>query len=322
MFLVSNWLMLVKGGVGLMDRKKIFPRYKSVYKGNLHTHTTRSDGSYSLETIINGYKKNGYQFLCISDHINYYKSHIEDNEEFIILDGMEGEVEDNGYHIHAIADYSVPVKERIKSNEIYNVQSGQSVQETIDEYNEQGNICIINHPRWTKIKYKELDDLNHYVGIEIYNTNCDRESLTGNAVDYWDYLLQRGKKVFGFASDDGHADDIDREIKEYYGGWICVSSDKLGQKDIVNSIKNGDFYASNGPEIKRIEMVGKEVFIETSLVKSIAFITYPEHGVNVYDKDGKDISQATFEMDDNINYLRIEITDAFGKKAWSNPIFL
>lgn len=305
-----------------MEKKIIFPRFKNVYKGNLHTHTIRSDGAYSLETIIEGYKKNDYQFICISDHHNYYKSEIKDNEDFIILDGMEGGVGYSNFHIHAIADYSVQVKKRIIPDEAYPIVIDQEPQETIDEYIRQGNICIINHPRWTQLEYDSLVELEGYLGIEVYNTNCNRESLSGYAVDYLDYALKKGKKIFAFAADDGHAEDINHCISEYYGGWICVSSDTLTQIDIVNSIKNGDFYSSNGPQIERIEIQGDKILIETSLVKSIAFITYPEHGLNVYSRAGEDLSKASFNIKENTRYLRIEITDKNGKKAWSNPVFL
>jgi len=38
------------------------------YRGNLHTHTTNSDGDESPEFVANGYDTNGYDFLAITDH--------------------------------------------------------------------------------------------------------------------------------------------------------------------------------------------------------------------------------------------------------------
>ena len=43
----------------------------SLYKGNLHTHTTVSDGRYSPQETVERYKKNGYAFLGITDHAHY-----------------------------------------------------------------------------------------------------------------------------------------------------------------------------------------------------------------------------------------------------------
>jgi len=42
---------------------------------------------------------------------------------------------------------------------------------------------------------------------------------------------------------------------------------------------------------------------------------------NVFDKDGKEITSASFKIMPNRKYIRIEITDKYGKKAWSNPVY-
>ncbi|HRF95867.1 MAG TPA: hypothetical protein PLZ51_11760, partial [Aggregatilineales bacterium] len=38
------------------------------YKGNLHTHSTVSDGALSPEAVCDVYKKLGYDFLSLTDH--------------------------------------------------------------------------------------------------------------------------------------------------------------------------------------------------------------------------------------------------------------
>lgn len=38
------------------------------YKGNLHTHTTLSDGRLTPEECVSLYKSKGYDFLSITDH--------------------------------------------------------------------------------------------------------------------------------------------------------------------------------------------------------------------------------------------------------------
>ena len=37
-------------------------------RGNLHTHTTNSDGTHDMQNVINTYANLGYDFLSISDH--------------------------------------------------------------------------------------------------------------------------------------------------------------------------------------------------------------------------------------------------------------
>jgi len=38
------------------------------YKGNLHTHTTQSDGRLAPEQVVAWYDQNGYDFVAITDH--------------------------------------------------------------------------------------------------------------------------------------------------------------------------------------------------------------------------------------------------------------
>ena len=38
------------------------------YKGNIHTHTTESDGDAEPEFVAAWYKDHGYDFLVLSDH--------------------------------------------------------------------------------------------------------------------------------------------------------------------------------------------------------------------------------------------------------------
>ena len=65
------------------------------FKGDLHIHTHRSDGSQSPAVVCANYRKTGYDFLAITDHRRYYPS-LEAIEaykdaplEFAIIPGEE-----------------------------------------------------------------------------------------------------------------------------------------------------------------------------------------------------------------------------------------
>ena len=38
------------------------------FKGNIHTHTNRSDGDSEPDVVVRWYRRNAYDFLVISDH--------------------------------------------------------------------------------------------------------------------------------------------------------------------------------------------------------------------------------------------------------------
>ncbi|MGN0324436.1 MAG: PHP domain-containing protein [Oliverpabstia sp.] len=67
-----------------------FSKVGSWYKGNLHCHTTDSDGCLSPAEVVELYRKNGYDFLAISDHdiFSDYRKEF-DCKDFIILPAVE-----------------------------------------------------------------------------------------------------------------------------------------------------------------------------------------------------------------------------------------
>ena len=40
-----------------------------LYRGNLHGHSTHSDGAWSAQAVVEEYANLGYDFTCLSDHL-------------------------------------------------------------------------------------------------------------------------------------------------------------------------------------------------------------------------------------------------------------
>ena len=56
-------------------------------KGNLHAHTTASDGRISIEECIKRYKEHGYDFLAITDHRKRFAGYQDD--EILVIPAKE-----------------------------------------------------------------------------------------------------------------------------------------------------------------------------------------------------------------------------------------
>ena len=75
------------------------------FRGDLHMHTCRSDGTQSPAVVASEYRKNGYDFLAITDHGRYYPSleamHAFQNVpiEYTLIPGEEVHLPDNDVHI-------------------------------------------------------------------------------------------------------------------------------------------------------------------------------------------------------------------------------
>ncbi len=75
------------------------------FRGDLHMHTTRSDGNQAPAIVAANYRKNGYDFLAMTDHDSYYPSLEAINAykdvpiEYNLVTGEEIHLEGNDIHI-------------------------------------------------------------------------------------------------------------------------------------------------------------------------------------------------------------------------------
>jgi len=303
---------------------------KRKYKGNIHTHSTRSDGQYEPEIVIQAYKDKGYDFMCLSDHEIYWKSKAFDSEQFILLSGYEMACEmsfrETGqqYHIHGLLDQSLGSADEFAHDEEHikpDYAGLATIQALIDEMIAKGNLVIMNHPTWSHNKPEDLLQLQGYTAIEIYNHQSELDEAVGYGVHHWDYLLNHGRKVFAIAADDAHRGPMDTAISEFFGGWITVEAEQLQQEVIITAIKKGSYYSSNGPAIYDLRVEDSQIHIECSPVKFIKFITQPYHGRTIFNEDASPVLHASFPITGSERYVRVECVDFEGNIAWSNPIF-
>lgn len=313
-----------------MKSKIYLDESKRKFKGNLHSHSTRSDGQYAPEVVIEAYKNKGYDFMCLSDHEVYFKSDSYDDEKFIMLDGYEMACEmsrkETGqqYHIHGLFDKSLGSEYGFQHDEEHakpEYQSLDTIQALIKEMRHKGNLIIMNHPEWSRNRAEDLLKLENYFAVEIYNHQSEIDEAVGYGVRHWDYLLKNGRKVFGVAADDAHGGRIDEVISEFFGGWISVDADKLEQQTLISALKSGQFYSSQGPEILDLRVENGFLQIKCSPVKFIKFITHPNNGRALYNKDASPITSGEFKIEGTEQYIRVECIDFEGNIAWSNPIF-
>ncbi len=309
------------------------------YKGNLHCHTTVSDGSLTPEGVVELYKSHGYAFLAISDHNIYtdFGSRF-DSEDFVILPAVEAAallVDEKDcwlktHHIHGIlAPETAPETPVIGHMEEIplRVFRGQwdgalEAQKLSDDLRARGCITIYNHPIWSRVRESEFIHTSGLTALEIFNYNTVNESGTGYDTTYWDTMLREGKKIWAVASDDNHNAG---QFEDSCGGFIVVKAEALTRKDITQAIVDGNYYSSSGPVIYDWGIHDQVAYVTCSPVERVNFIAgnYIGAGATVLSEDGTDrVDYALWRMRGDETYVRVECVDASGKTAWSNPIFL
>ena len=282
------------------------------YKGNLHTHTTNSDGELSPKEVLSLYRQRKYDFLSITDHNKLTYSKELEREGIYLIPGEEmgGGKAMIGTSFHIIA---LNIKKEI-------IIDGEktTAQQIIDKIRKEKGEAIIAHPYWSGLTFSDIYPLRNYLGIEIFNSDGLYSIGRGNSSVHWDNLLAKNKQIFGFAVDDAHHySDKEYRPMAMGGGWIMVKA--LNKNLIMDSVKKGLFYSSCGPLIKNLSIEKNVIKAETSSVSSITFFASPTKGKRL---TAYSINQAKYKINGNEKCIRVECVDKSGRKAWTNPVFI
>ncbi len=287
------------------------------YRGNVHAHTTISDGTKTPEKLVEIYKQAGYDFLSITDHSIVAKTQHLSADDFLLIPGEEicvgSSTADTLYHIVALGvEKTLPFKD---------FDYSLDPQKVIDKISEMGGLPILAHPYWSGLNHSDMMKIKGYHGVEVYNTSCDYERNTGCSEPHIDGIIVAGRKPFIYATDDHHGAEMGNAPLDACAARIIVKAEKLSVESIMSAIRKGYFYSSTGPEFKDISIDEAGVIsIECSPVKYISFVSTPSLGFKFHAM-GNPLTEARYPGRNGETYVRIEIEDFEGRKAWSNPIY-
>jgi hypothetical protein len=271
-------------------------------RGNLHTHTTRSDGQLPPEETIAAYESRGYDFLALSDHDKLVPPEaFQAHTKLTLLPADE--VSANGPHILAVGIQEV-------------IPPDADRQKVIDAANAQGGFAILNHPNWLQhfnhCPQEKMEQWTNYAGIEIYNGIVEYLEGSALATDRWDRLLGSGRRAWGYAHDDFH---ISKGIER---GWNVVQAADRSPQAILDALRSGRFYASTGVAITRIEVREDVLFVAAPDAQRIRFIG--AWGRELFYADS---GEAEYPVEDRAGgYVRVECYGRGVKAAWTQPFFL
>ena len=280
------------------------------FKANLHCHTTTSDGDRSLAARIEQYREHGYAILAVTDHYQANDVGGLSNDGFLVISGIELHPDcplgATGYHLVGL---NVPAD--------FEDSGSEEANRSIDLVRQAGGEVIVAHPYWYSHNINHLLHLNGFIGIEVFNTTCCFNGKGYSSVQ-WDDLLDAGRVVPAVAVDDVH--NTDR--RDIFGGWTMIRAGELTANAVMTAIRTGCYYASCGPIIEDFRVVDGKVRVVCSPAAEIHLISRGSMGRTFIADDGKGLTSAEREVDDSLKYVRAEIIDEKGLRAWSNPIML
>ena len=306
---------------------------KNKYKGNLHCHTTLSDGQMTPEQIVNAYYDHGYAFVALSDHDRFYSHNDLQRDDFVVLNAYEQNVERKEkerfgpgkcYHFNFFAKTPdlIPV---IPPEPDYDDK--ESLNLFIEKIKSQGFLCSYNHPYWSLQNFEDYAPLKHIDFLEIFNYGCYiGDGLHENQVNVYDDMLRWGHcdRLYCTMTDDNHDCHLPGDpLCDSFGGWVMTGGE-LSYAGIIHALEVGDFYCSNGPDILSlsIDTEKKTVHVRSSPARSITLGTATRHGERAEAVGNALLTEAELPLRDDDVYFRIEVTGADGKRANSIAYFL
>lgn len=286
---------------------KVFDQSLPFYKGNLHAHTTRSDGKLTPEECIQRFKDHGYDFLAITDHRKPFGGY--QDHQILVVPAAEYDVNylsggpERCFHITGVGlthDFD---------------QTLMTPQQIVDAIKKQGAFCTLCHPIWSMNTLQDLMTLDGYDAIEIFNTVSEVYSGRGYSGQYIDLLASRGIYKLITAVDDCHF-----YAGDAFKGRIMVQAEDRTWDSIHKALMEKRFYATTGPSIYQIERDGDHVAVDLSPVDHVRFMTNSlyDHERLAYAPEGGTITHAEYTMKGCDRFVRIEGWDKNGGICWSN----
>ncbi len=283
------------------------------YKGNLHTHTTGSDGKVTPEQAMAFYHAQGHDFLCVSDHERVTAVPAEPHPGLLTIPGLE-----TGAARSAPADTPLGNYHILVVGVTAKIEGPTEPQEVIDAYRAAGGLVFIAHPDWSDMLPENMLNLTGCSGLEVWNTGCDLERGTGISSVHWDQLLMQGRRWNAIAVDDCHWHP---QVWDSGLGWTMVRAAEHSVPAILAALSAGHCYSSCGPVIEDVRVEDGRLVARTSPARRITFMTEGASGRAFDAEEGQTITEAAWELRPR-RYVRIEVEDQRGRRAWSNPIYL
>jgi hypothetical protein len=292
------------------------------FRGNLHCHSDRSDGLRDLEEVVEAYRGAGYDFVCLSDHFEAeYGWRVTDtrslrDEGFTTIVGAElSSASWEERDCYWVAAAGLPVD--------FDAPPADDHAETIRRAADLGAFVVMLHPGLNNLPLAVADrlpGLEAVHAVEVYNHNCAMAALPdrANGAYMLDGLLEKGRRVLVNAGDDAHFG----HPRDRFGGWVEVHCDRLDPEALLDSMKAGRYYSTQGPELRELVVDGERLRVETGEAYAISVTGGGDRWQSGSERTGEPLVEAEFDLAPfRGSYCRVTVVDAAGRRAWSNPIW-
>lgn len=222
-----------------------FEKKRGLYKGDTHTHTLSSDGSYSYEELTQKAKREGLDFMILTDHNTYDQNEqVTGKEDLTVIPGTEW----THYQGHANL---LGLKKSIEDP--FSVTHFEQMDDVLNEAKNNGAVISVNHPFCPFCGWEWGIEDTAFDLVEIWNGGI-LPTANKKALEWWSSQLDSGKKISMIAGSDFH--DV-KGLRNIGQPCLGVWANANAGDEILGALKRGNSYASFAVE-------GPSILIESS----------------------------------------------------------
>ncbi|MEU3036587.1 CehA/McbA family metallohydrolase [Streptomyces griseoaurantiacus] len=293
-----------------------FSRPGRFWRGNLHTHSDRSDGALSPEETVRRYRDAGYDFLALTDHFRAEHGFPVTDTRPLRTPGFTTLL---GAELHAPRTEAGPSWHIVAAGlplDFAPPAPGESGPRLARRAREAGAFIGMAHPSASLLTASDAESLDAAHAVEVYNALSAREHR-GDSWHLTDVLLNRGHRLAAYAADDAHFQPQDPPA---CAAWVQVRAESLEPEQLLAALKAGHFYSSTGPELHDVELADGMVSVRCSPARKV-LLTGGAPGAQVV--QGESLTECALPVAMfRDGFCRVTVEDAVGGRAWSNPIHL
>lgn len=302
----------------------LFERPGRFWRGNLHTHSTRSDGVLEPEEVCRRYRAEGYDFIALTDHfIGRFGYPLVDTGPFrgagfttLLGAELHSGAMQNGELWHILAVGLPAGFAPGHAPDFRPVADQETGPELAARARAAGAFVAIAHPQWSGMTLADARSLAGVAdAVEIYNHGCAAGCDRADGFGIADLLLSEGRRLTLCATDDAHFNEPD-----HFGGWVMVKAAENTPEALLAALKAGAYYSSQGPALHGVRLLDGVVEVDCSAAVSVIAQGYGTAATAVH---GQSMTRARVPLTrfGNSRWVRVTVIDAAGRRAWSNPIW-
>jgi len=271
--------------------------------------------------LVRHYARAGYDVLAVTDH--WHRSDPPSNDGVLVIASAELNCTLPGGRDGHVLAYGIDDTLETLEGERRDLEG------TAAWIVANGGVAYLAHPYWTGITPGTLVLPESVSGIEVYNGGCELEIGRGSAEVHWDELLEAGTRCFALATDDSHHPGFDSDL-----AWTWVRSEPT-REAVLEALRTGCYYGTAGPRITAFSVGDGVAEVECDPCQSVTVVYGISSGASVhagrlgYSYKGKIlattpdglVTAARLTLPEPAAYVRLPVTDARGRRAWTNPVW-